>query len=93
MTSTCPGPVVMVENGLAITGWHANTIRARVISGGIPLRTWRLSRGNYRFTARYQEPDIRSKSRWLFLLWSPGGRCYSCCDGTSAGWLQSQPAK
>jgi hypothetical protein len=49
-------PAIMTENELAIDGWHANTTRAQVIDGGIPLRTWRLAQGNYTFTARYQEP-------------------------------------
>jgi hypothetical protein len=49
-------PAFMIENELAVTGWHANTTRARVIGGGIPLRTWRLARGSYTFTAHYQEP-------------------------------------
>ena len=49
-------PALMVENELAIDGWHANTNRAHVIKAGVPLRTWRLAAGNYRFTASYQEP-------------------------------------
>jgi hypothetical protein len=49
-------PAVMIENELAVTGWHANTTRAQVIDGGIPLRTWRLARGSYTFTAHYREP-------------------------------------
>jgi hypothetical protein len=49
-------PAVMVENELAIPGWRSNTGRAHVISSSIPLRTWRLAAGHYRFTASYQEP-------------------------------------
>jgi hypothetical protein len=50
-------PAVMVENELAIEGWHSNTVNARLISSPLPLRTWRLAAGNYSFTASYQEPD------------------------------------
>jgi hypothetical protein len=50
-------PAVMVENELAVPGWHSNTSRAHVINSGIPLRTWRLDAGDYRFIASYQEPD------------------------------------
>jgi hypothetical protein len=48
-------PAVMVENELAIRGWDANTPRAQVIDAHLPLRTWRLSAGTYRFTASYHE--------------------------------------
>ncbi len=48
-------PAVMVENELAIRGWHTNTGRARIVKSGIPLRMWQLSPGTYRFTASYQE--------------------------------------
>ncbi len=50
-------PELMVENELAIRGWHANTPRVRLVKAGIPLRAWRLSPGHYRFTATYQESD------------------------------------
>jgi len=50
-------PVLMVENELAIRGWHANTSRVRLVDAGIPLRAWRLSPGHYRFVASFQEPD------------------------------------
>jgi hypothetical protein len=49
-------PVLMVENELAISGWHANTASVRVVNAGIPLRAWRLPAGNYRFVASFQEP-------------------------------------
>jgi hypothetical protein len=45
----------MVENELAIRGWHVNTPRARIVRSGIPLRMWQLSPGTYRFTATYHE--------------------------------------
>jgi hypothetical protein len=48
-------PAVMVENELAIRGWRSNTPRAQVIKSGLPLRTWRLAPGTYRFTATYHE--------------------------------------
>jgi hypothetical protein len=50
-------PTLMVENELAIRGWHANTKRVRAVDAGIPLRAWRLSAGRYTFTAAFQEPD------------------------------------
>jgi hypothetical protein len=48
-------PELMVENELAIRGWHANTPRVRPVKAGIPLRAWRLSPGHYEFTATYRE--------------------------------------
>lgn len=48
-------PVLMVENELAIRGWHANTNKVHIVDAGIPLRVWRLSAGRYQFTATYQE--------------------------------------
>jgi hypothetical protein len=50
-------PMLMVENELALRGWHANTQRVHLVDTGIPLRAWRLSPGSYQFTATYQEPD------------------------------------
>ena len=50
-------PMLMVENELAIHGWHANTSQVHLVNAGIPLRAWRLSPGHYRFTATYQESD------------------------------------
>lgn len=50
-------PTLMVENELAIKGWHANNSRVQPVNANIPLRTWRLSPGVYRFTATFQEPD------------------------------------
>jgi hypothetical protein len=49
-------PTLMVENELAIDGWRSNTARVHLVSAGIPLRAWRLSPGNYRFTSTFQEP-------------------------------------
>jgi hypothetical protein len=49
-------PALMIENELAIAGWHANTNRVRSINSGTPLRAWRLSPGRYQFTAGFQEP-------------------------------------
>jgi hypothetical protein len=49
-------PVLMVENELQLPGWRASTSRARIVSAGIPLRAWRLSAGDYVFTATYHEP-------------------------------------
>ncbi len=48
-------PTLMVENELAIAGWHANS-RVQSVKSGTPLRAWRLSPGEYEFTARFQEP-------------------------------------
>jgi hypothetical protein len=50
-------PTLMVENELAIRGWHANTSRIKIVDAGIPLRAWRLPAGQYFFTASFQEPD------------------------------------
>jgi hypothetical protein len=52
-----PQPALMVENELAIRGWHANTSQISVVDAGIPLRAWRLPAGHYSFTASFQEPD------------------------------------
>jgi len=49
-------PAVMVENELAIRGWRADTSRAQIVPASIPLRTWRLAPGSYRFTARFTLP-------------------------------------
>jgi hypothetical protein len=51
-----PSPAVMVENELAISGWQSNDRRVQPASAGLPLRTWRLPAGNYRFTTTYNEP-------------------------------------
>ena len=49
-------PVLMVENELAIRGWHSNTQLVHSINAGIPLRAWRLAPGRYTFVASFQEP-------------------------------------
>lgn len=51
-----PEPELMVENELAIAGWHANTSRVRIVGSGTPLRAWRLSPGTYEFVASFHEP-------------------------------------
>jgi len=48
-------PALMVENELSVRGWHTNTTRAHLVQSALPLRTWRLAPGAYRFTAAYQE--------------------------------------
>jgi hypothetical protein len=48
-------PVLMVENELALRGWHTDSKQVNVIDAGIPLRAWRLSAGRYHFTATFQE--------------------------------------
>ena len=60
-------PTLMVENELAIAGWHANTRRVGAVKSGTPLRAWRLSPGNYQFTASFQEPG-RSLQWWVAVL-------------------------
>jgi hypothetical protein len=50
-------PTLMVENELAIPGWHAANARIHTVEAGIPLRAWRLPAGRYHFTATYQEAD------------------------------------
>jgi hypothetical protein len=49
-------PTLMVENELAIQGWHASTDRIRVVNAGLPLRAWQLPAGRYTFTASFKEP-------------------------------------
>ena len=51
-----PEPVLLVENELAIRGWHANRAGISVVNAGIPLRAWRLPAGRYEFTASYTQP-------------------------------------
>jgi hypothetical protein len=53
----------MVENELAVAGWHANTDRVQNVKSGTPLRAWRLSPGTYDFTASFHEPG--RTSQWL----------------------------
>lgn len=53
-------PMLMVENELSVRGWDSDTDKARPVAADIPLRSWRLSPGRYRFIAHFQEPD-----RWL----------------------------
>ena len=50
-------PVLMVENELSVRGWRANTSKVQLVNAGIPLRAWRLSPGQYKFIASFQEPD------------------------------------
>lgn len=54
-------PALMVENELAIAGWHASTGRVQNVDSGTPLRAWRLSAGNYQFTASFHEPGRGSQ--------------------------------
>ena len=49
-------PTLMVENELAIAGWHANTGRVSSVKTATPLRAWRLSPGDYEFAASFAEP-------------------------------------
>jgi hypothetical protein len=49
--------VLMVENELAIRGWHADSRKVSAVSAGLPLRAWRLAAGRYTFTASFREPD------------------------------------
>ncbi len=49
-------PVLMVENELAIPGWHVNTKRVMPVDAKIPLRAWRLAPGRYNFTATFRQP-------------------------------------
>lgn len=60
-------PALMVENELAIAGWHANTDRVQSVNSGTPLRTWRLAAGEYQFTASFHEPG-RSLQELAALL-------------------------
>ncbi len=48
-------PVLMVENELAIPGWHSSSVRVTPVKTGLPLRAWRLSPGRYTFTASFHE--------------------------------------
>jgi hypothetical protein len=49
-------PMLMIENELAIAGWHANTGQVQRVDTRTPLRAWRLPAGDYEFTASFQEP-------------------------------------
>ncbi len=60
-------PMLMIENELAIAGWHADTDRVRSVGSGTPLRAWRLSPGHYQFVASFDEPD-RSLQELAALL-------------------------
>jgi hypothetical protein len=50
-------PTLLVENELSVKGWHTSSPRVRLVDAHIPFRAWRLSPGEYRFTASFQEPD------------------------------------
>jgi hypothetical protein len=49
-------PTLMVENELAVAGWRTNTDRAQSVRNDTPFRAWRLSPGDYTFTASFHEP-------------------------------------
>lgn len=49
-------PTLMVENELAISGWHPSTELVKSVHSGTPFRSWRLSPGEYEFVASFQEP-------------------------------------
>jgi hypothetical protein len=49
-------PTLMVENELAIRGWHANSPHVQLVDAKTPFRAWRLAPGRYRFTTTFQEP-------------------------------------
>jgi hypothetical protein len=49
-------PMLLVENELAVRGWHANIKQVRPVDANLPFRAWRLSPGHYDFTATFQEP-------------------------------------
>lgn len=49
-------PVLLVENELALNGWHTSAKQVSLVDAKIPLRTWRLSPGDYQFTATFREP-------------------------------------
>jgi hypothetical protein len=55
-TVNIPQPMLLVENELAVGGWHANTKQVNVVNASVPLRAWSLSPGRYRFTTTFQEP-------------------------------------
>jgi hypothetical protein len=48
--------MLLVENELAVDGWHTNTTQVNAVNASIPLRAWTLSPGRYRFTTTFQEP-------------------------------------
>lgn len=48
---------VMVENELALPGWHTSSTHVSAIDAGLPLRTWRLSAGTYTFTETFAQPS------------------------------------
>lgn len=90
-------PEAMVENELAIAGWHANTDRVRPLASGTPLRAWYLPAGEYEFTASFQEPGrapqesaaVLAIVSWLGCLLvvvrGPAGGVRERCDvGASA---------
>ena len=54
-------PEVMVENELAISGWHSNSTHVRPLDSGLPFRAWLLSPGRYTFTARYADPTRKTQ--------------------------------
>jgi hypothetical protein len=68
-------PTLMVENELAIQGWKASTPKVRIVRTGGPLRSWRLSPGDYEFTATYHLPGAEKQllaaiAAFLLLLGS-----------------------
>jgi hypothetical protein len=49
-------PELMVENELAIAGWHVDGGQVRSVDSGTPLRAWRLPAGEYTFSTSFEEP-------------------------------------
>jgi hypothetical protein len=75
-----PQPELMVENELAIAGWSSSSRKATLVRTELPFRAWRLSRGNYRFTAAYHQPG--GTAQYILLLMTL--LSWSGCLGTMA---------
>jgi hypothetical protein len=54
-------PELMVENELAVDGWHSSSPKARPLNTALPFRAWRLAPGSYTFTAHYSDPTRTSQ--------------------------------
>jgi hypothetical protein len=62
-------PELLVENELAIRGWHATSPNVSVVDAGIPLRAWRLAPGQYKFSVSFKEPGrVRQESLAIAAL-------------------------
>lgn len=85
-------PMLMVENELAVAGWHADTQKVQSVKAGIPLRAWRLSPGHYQFTATFQEPGRSLQYAAVAIALLAWLGCLLALNRKSTGPIDQRPA-